>query len=96
MSNDQYGLQKKAVNLMIDSVFPKHDKNNNGKLDYLESRSFMKETLKNLDQHTFFSDEKFRLTFRKYDKDNSNELDKKKIAALVKDMLNITQFRKTI
>jgi Ca2+-binding EF-hand superfamily protein len=74
---------------MIDSVFPKHDKNKSGKLDYLEARSFMKETLKNLDSHTYFSDEKFRLTFKKYDKDNSNELDKTELAALVKDMLNI-------
>jgi Ca2+-binding EF-hand superfamily protein len=55
----------------------------------------MKETLKNLDSRTSFSDQKFLTTFKKYDKDNSNELDKKELSKLVKDMVNIDKSMRT-
>jgi Ca2+-binding EF-hand superfamily protein len=78
----------KALQVVIDQIWDKYDKDSTGELDKQEFKKYIQDTLGREDE---ISDDAYEEVFRYFDKNDSGTIDKAEIVFFVKSFLSNTE-----
>jgi len=78
-----------VIRKCVDDIWKEYDKDGSGALDKSETKKFVKNTLKEMDDSAVFSDEDFEQCFKEFDKDGSGTIEKEEMAIFIKKVAGV-------
>ncbi len=78
-----------VITKCVEDIFKEYDKDESGLLDKEETRSFLEQTLQDMEGEQLFSEEEFDRQFKYFDKDGSGTIDKEEMVALIKRVCDL-------
>ena len=78
-----------VVKNCVDDIWSLYDVDGNGTLDKDETRMFVKQTLKEMDDSVEFLEDDFDQCFKEFDKDGSGTIEKDEMAEFIKQVAGL-------
>ena len=87
--NDNTASLNAVIDKCVDDIWGQYDKDGNGSLDKEETRLFVQETLKEMDDSSSVENKDFEETFKEFDKDGSGTIERDEMAAFIKKVAGL-------
>jgi Ca2+-binding EF-hand superfamily protein len=78
-----------VIRKCVDDIWKEYDKDGSGSLDKAETKRFVKNTLKEMDDSAQFSDADFEACFKEFDEDGSGFIEKDEMAVFIKKVAGV-------
>ena len=88
MTEDKTSLNA-VIDKCVDDIWGQYDKDGNGCLDKEETKLFVQETLKEMDDSSQIENKDFEETFKEFDKDGSGTIERDEMAAFIKKVAGL-------